>query len=85
MQKWEINDDQWEKIRKFLPGPMSYVGTLEINRRLNVEAVLWVFLNKRSWRKLPIKYGKWYSVYQRYRRWELDGVWQEVFPMFGVK
>ena len=30
------------------------------------------------WRDLPREYGKWKTVYNRHRRWSLDGTWQEI-------
>jgi hypothetical protein len=34
------------------------------------------------WRDVPEKYGKWMTVYQRFRRWSESGVW-EVFATLG--
>ena len=31
------------------------------------------------WRSLPERYGPWKSVYTRFRRWSLQGVWAHVF------
>ncbi|MER7009227.1 transposase [Dactylosporangium sp. NPDC000555] len=30
------------------------------------------------WRDLPTRFGNWKTVYQRKRRWALDGTWQRV-------
>ena len=30
------------------------------------------------WRDLPGEYGKWKTVYNRHRRWSLDGTWREI-------
>ena len=30
------------------------------------------------WRDLPEKYGKWMTVYQRFRRWSEAGIWEAV-------
>jgi transposase len=40
-----------------------------------------VFFRTRSgapWRDLPAVYGNWKTVYNRHRRWSLDGTWQNV-------
>ena len=31
------------------------------------------------WRDLPERYGPWKSVYTRFRRWSLQGVWKHIF------
>ena len=30
------------------------------------------------WRDLPGEYGSWKTVYNRHRRWSLDGTWDKV-------
>ena len=30
------------------------------------------------WRDLPGEYGNWKTVYNRHRRWSLDGSWDEI-------
>ena len=30
------------------------------------------------WRDLPGEYGHWKTVYNRHRRWSLDGTWQKI-------
>ncbi len=31
-----------------------------------------------SWHDLPVRYGNWKTVYSRFRRWTLLGVWAKV-------
>ena len=30
------------------------------------------------WRDLPGEYGNWKTVYNRHRRWSLDGMWEKI-------
>lgn len=43
-----------------------------------VNGILWVLRTGAPWRDLPERYGPWQSVYTRFRRWTLAGVWQHL-------
>lgn len=40
-----------------------------MNNRLFVEAVLWIVRTGSPWRDLPIEFGKWNTVFKRFRDW----------------
>ncbi|WP_460984968.1 transposase [Spirosoma fluminis] len=42
-------------------------------------AVLKIARSGAPWRDLPERFGRWNSVYQRFRRWAKSGVWQNDF------
>ena len=41
-----------------------------------VGAVFWVLRTGAPWRDLPSGFGKWSTVYRRYRRWAIAGRWE---------
>ena len=43
-----------------------------------VEGIRWRLRTGAPWRDLPARYGKWQTVYSRFRRWRLAGVWDRV-------
>nr|WP_241009789.1 transposase [Gluconobacter kondonii] len=42
--------------------------------RLYFEGMMWIARTGSQWRHLPDDYGKWNSVFRRYRRWVMTGV-----------
>jgi len=43
------------------------------------EGMMWMARTGAQWRHLPDEYGKWYSVFRRYRRWIETGVFEAMF------
>lgn len=84
MRRFEISDSDWEKTEALLPAHAGYSGP-KANNRLFINAVLHVACTGIAWRDLPTRFGKWNSVYVRFRRWALAGVWQKVFSGISDK
>jgi len=53
-------------------------GRPRCNPRRVLDGILWVLRTGSPWRDLPEKYGKWMTVYQRFRRWSEAGIWEAV-------
>ena len=79
MRRYELSDDEWERIAALLPGKSSDCGVTAKDNRQFVNGVLWIARSGAPWRDLPERYGLWNSVYQRFNRWTKTGVWERVF------
>jgi putative transposase len=79
LERLVITDPQWLKLEPLLPGRVGYVGGTARDNRLFLEAVLWIARTGAPWRDLPSCFGRWNSVYVRYNRWAIAGVWGRVF------
>ena len=77
--RFVVGDAAWEKIAPLLPGKASDPGATARDNRLFLEAVLWRVRTGVPWRDLPSGFGKWNSVFQRFRRWVTGGVFKRVF------
>ena len=49
-----------------------------------LEGMLWVIRTGSPWRDLPEEFGKWGTVYQRFRRWCMSGVFDRLFEATKV-
>ena len=74
-----LRDDQWERIKNFLPGRTGTVGVTAKDTRLFIEAVLYRYRVGIPWRDLPEHFGNWSVVYTRFSRWAKSGVWFRLF------
>ena len=79
MRRFELSDEQWQRVEGLLPGQPGSPGRSGDNNRLFLEAVLWIVRTGAPWRDLPERFGDWNSVFQRFNRWAKKGVWQQVF------
>ncbi len=73
-----LTDAMWARIEDMLPGKKSDPGGTAADNRLFMEAVLWRFRTGSPWRDLPARFGNWNSVFKRFRRWALSGVFERV-------
>jgi transposase len=72
----ELNQEQFEKIAKYLPRQR---GNVSMSNLQLVNAILYVTENGCKWRALPKSYGNWHTVYVRMNRWSKNGVLQRLF------
>lgn len=72
-----LTDKQWEKLESLLLGTGEGRGMRKQDNRLFLEAVLWC-ASARRWRSLPPEFGKWNTVYMRFRRWNMGGIWHRL-------
>ena len=79
MSRLLLNDVQWARIAPFLPGKDGDPGRSGDDNRRFVEAVLWIVRAGAPWRDLPEAFGKRGSVWKRFRRWALKGVFERIF------
>ena len=71
-----ITKEQYARIEKYFPVQR---GNVKIDNYTFINAILYIAENGCKWRALPEKYGKWNSIYQRFKRWCENGVIQRQF------
>ena len=80
-----LTDFMWKRIENILPDRKTDPGGTGRDNRLFLEAVLWRKRVGSPWRDLPERFGKWNSVYKRFRRWAESGVSGGVFKALSEK
>ena len=83
MRRYALRDDQWDRIKEFLPGREGHVGVTAKDNRLFVEAVLCRYRAGIPWRDLPERFGNPIRIHTRFSRWAKRGVWKKLFEMLA--
>jgi len=75
-----LTDEAWAEIAPILATLKSRAGSPPaLNDRLFIEAVLYRARTGIPWRDLPVEFGRWDAVYNRFRRWERRGIWRQLW------
>ena len=69
-----VSDDEWAMIGPLLPPEHGRGCRPAGDNRRYFEGMMWMARSGAQWRLLPDEYGKWNSVFRRYRRWVEIGV-----------
>lgn len=77
-RRHELTDAQWERLAPLLPPQKPKTGRPALDHRRVVNGILWVLRTGAPWRDMPERYGKWQTVYSRFRRWRQAGIWERV-------
>ena len=83
VRRYQLRDDQWEKIAGLLPGREGSVGRPANDNRLFVEAVIYRYRAGIPWRDLPSRFGDFRVVHTRHSRWSKSGVWKQIFEVLS--
>ena len=78
LRRHDISDGMWKILEPLLPGQEGQWGGVAEDNRLFLDGVFWVLRTGAPWRDLPECYGKWNTVFQRFRRWRDKGVWERL-------
>jgi putative transposase len=78
MIRHRLTNEQWERIELLTPGKPGDPGRSGKDNRLFVDAIVWMARTGTPWRDIPPFFGKWNSVWKRFRRWAIAGVWERI-------
>jgi transposase len=84
MRRHELTDEQFALIEPWLPvanGP----GHPWNPHRLLLNGIVWRLRTGAQWRDIPKRYGPWTTIYERFRRWVRDGIWDRILVALQLK
>ena len=74
----DLTDAQWELLEPLIPPLPEGAPHVLYERREIVNAILYVLRSGCPWRLLPHDFPAWGTVHWYFRRWEREGVWDQI-------
>ena len=79
MSRYELSDEEFALLKPFLPPERSgKAGKPYQSHRAVLNGIFWILRSGAPWRDLPERYGAWKTVYDRFRRWSREGLFQRI-------
>jgi len=75
LARGDLTDEQWKVVSLLLPSERGRKARPAHDNRRFLDGMLHVLRVGCPWRDMHERYGKWNSVYVRFRRWAEQGVW----------
>jgi transposase len=79
MARLGLDDAAWASLLLIIQQLPHAWKKDDVSLRRFIEAVSWVLRTGAPWRDLPAEFGRWPSIYHRWRRWCLRGWWSKLF------
>lgn len=85
MRRYEISDEEWNKIKDMLPPDrLAHQGRPPKPNREMLNGILWIARSGAPWRDLPERFGPWKTVYDRFNNWAKSGIFEKIFEMLSI-
>ena len=78
---WELSDEVWERVRPLIPQRPAHPkgGRPAQDDRQMLSAILYVLRTGIQWNALPRELGASTTVYDRFRLWERQGFFAQLW------
>ncbi|MGW7189508.1 IS5 family transposase [Streptomyces sp. NPDC054838] len=83
MRRHELTDAEWELLAPLIP--KADRGRPRAEDRRVINGMVHKIRTGVSWRDLPERYGSWKSVYTRFRRYAIDGVFTRALQQIQAR
>jgi putative transposase len=74
----DLSDDEWKYIKPHMPAPKEHGRPRIHSTREILDAIFYVLRSGCQWRLLPHDFPRWPTVYYYFRKWRIDGTWENI-------
>nr|WP_208614679.1 IS5 family transposase [Streptomyces regalis] len=83
VRRHELTDQEWELLAPLIP--RAATGRPRVEDRQVINGMVYKIRTGISWCDLPERYGPWKTVYTRFRRYALDGVFTRALQQIQAR
>ena len=83
-RRYELSEEEWIRIKDFLPGREGSPGGRAEDNRLFINGVIWIVRSGAPWRDLPERFANPIRIHTRFSRWAKSGVWKRLFEILAT-
>ncbi len=83
IRRHELTDSEWELLAPLIPSASRGRPRAEDRRVIN--GMVYKIRTGVSWRDLPERFGPWKTVYTRFRRYAIDGVFTQILQQIQAR
>jgi putative transposase len=74
----DLSDAEWNYIEPHMPAPKEHGRPRIHSPREILDAIFYLLRSGCQWRLLPHDFPRWPTVYYYFRKWRIDGTWEEI-------
>ena len=82
-RRYELTDEAFGRIEPLLPKQRP--GGRWADHRIVLNGMFWILNSGAQWRDMPDRYGRWQTVYGRYRRWAREGLFDRILQRLHLE
>ncbi|MGA5148336.1 IS5 family transposase [Streptomyces griseoincarnatus] len=83
VRRHELTDQEWELLAPLIP--RAATGRPRVSDRQVINGMVYKIRTGISWRDLPERYGPWQTIYTRFRRYAIDGVFTRALQQIQAR
>jgi len=81
----DTSDAQWKAVQPLIPPAQLGGRPRDVEMRWIINGILYIVRGGGSWRMLPTEYDPWPTVYGYFRKFQREGVWQQIHDRLREK
>lgn len=79
VQQPDVMEVVWKRLERLLPADGRTRRPYEHERRLVLEAIVYVMQSNCGWQHIASEFPPWQTVYAQYVRWRKTGIWDTIW------